>query len=1006
VAVNNGFSGNQTSWLASLQGATGQQGVQGLQGTAGANGTNGTNGITPSFSIASVNTGAPGSTATVALGGTAANPTLAFSIPQGAAGTGGGNPDGVGGASTLTSQYSMPYVASSGTLGQLAFPSTGGVPSFSSSGTPTVLVPGVDLATVGNVSSALSNLLANQNKWSNPQIENIFENGPTFDLNAISGMPANPGTTDATAVVQAFINSKVTPVVPTCGNSLNAVSTICGTTYKVTGKVMLSQLKLPSYTRVLGIGENSSLLFRAPNSTGPFIVTADNTSTVRVSIQDISINGNYYNQTLTGSSAATDCVQFDSSKMANDTNHSMHHVRIDGCSGWGFNDIGSWGEGQYDDLYVQRSFLGGIFVATPDNKWSNITTDENTGVGLQVAAANNYMVNGKSWYNGNNLYKVDSSGNNTTTPSQYVYCFQPSPGVITSGGRNQLIGWNVQDNCGNGAELGGDSQTFAGWLADGNGKYNWTTYQNDVIAGTQTAGQPFIGPYLYAGAKFAGLSNSYVQITSMNHSEQSGSTPSINFPWQSLGFDFTAEASQSNHNDFYLRTPVGAYNSTTAIFSNIIGPYSGYSNQSDHTIINGEQITPFNLGPAQPSTASSSPRNSVLFNLNGGYFDGTLSQETGSTLQTVLGSGATPSSVDLQLLPNALAPTTTYFTLTPNNSTFVAGTTANLSSLIQRFQNSYTGTDGKAHSAFVTEQAVIASGTTPITTMLFGYSGAGSLVLQSAGAVTATTSLNGATLNVTGASALAALTASTITTTGAINGATPQDLANLHAGTAGGGGGAATLPSGTGLIYDNAGTAQIATAAQTAQALNDGSVNTDVGFRQAVSGNSFTDTLPTLDTRWSHLYSLGGLIYYQGLGSSTGVRAPFDQAGLNGLLASIDPNCGVTGYGAYNPATGKCGPLQGVGVSTVTVSGSTISPTTTLVILSASAGASITTINPLPGWSAAGCTTNCIGGQVTFIFPNTNAKFSTGGNIPNGFTPPAANTKVIYEWVPQQSSWI
>ncbi|MBE9468278.1 MAG: DUF1566 domain-containing protein [Bacteroidetes bacterium] len=45
VAVTNGFSGTETEWLASLNGADGAQGIQGETGAAGADGTDGTNGI-------------------------------------------------------------------------------------------------------------------------------------------------------------------------------------------------------------------------------------------------------------------------------------------------------------------------------------------------------------------------------------------------------------------------------------------------------------------------------------------------------------------------------------------------------------------------------------------------------------------------------------------------------------------------------------------------------------------------------------------------------------------------------------------------------------------------------------------------------------------------------------------------------------------------------------------------------------------------------------------------
>ncbi len=44
IAVNNGFSGSETEWLASLKGEKGEQGVQGLPGERGSDGLNGEKG--------------------------------------------------------------------------------------------------------------------------------------------------------------------------------------------------------------------------------------------------------------------------------------------------------------------------------------------------------------------------------------------------------------------------------------------------------------------------------------------------------------------------------------------------------------------------------------------------------------------------------------------------------------------------------------------------------------------------------------------------------------------------------------------------------------------------------------------------------------------------------------------------------------------------------------------------------------------------------------------------
>jgi hypothetical protein len=83
-------------------GPAGIQGPKGDTGTAGTNGTNGTNGANgaaATISVGTVTTGAPGSSAIVTNAGTTSAAVLNFTIPQGAAGTGGssfsGNSDSI-----------------------------------------------------------------------------------------------------------------------------------------------------------------------------------------------------------------------------------------------------------------------------------------------------------------------------------------------------------------------------------------------------------------------------------------------------------------------------------------------------------------------------------------------------------------------------------------------------------------------------------------------------------------------------------------------------------------------------------------------------------------------------------------------------------------------------------------------------------------------------------------------------------------------------------------------
>ena len=119
VAVENGCSGTETEWLASLKGEPGAAGASGKDGTdgktpyvgdngnwyigaddtgkpsRGAKGEPGQDGVTPTFSIESVETGEPGTDAEVTMTGDAPNHGLKFVIPRGNKGdTGAAGADG------------------------------------------------------------------------------------------------------------------------------------------------------------------------------------------------------------------------------------------------------------------------------------------------------------------------------------------------------------------------------------------------------------------------------------------------------------------------------------------------------------------------------------------------------------------------------------------------------------------------------------------------------------------------------------------------------------------------------------------------------------------------------------------------------------------------------------------------------------------------------------------------------------------------------------------------
>lgn len=80
VALDNGFVGTESQWLASLNGEDGDDGTNGINGT---NGTNGTNGSAATIAVNSVTTLSSGSAATVTNVGTSAAALLNFGIPRG-----------------------------------------------------------------------------------------------------------------------------------------------------------------------------------------------------------------------------------------------------------------------------------------------------------------------------------------------------------------------------------------------------------------------------------------------------------------------------------------------------------------------------------------------------------------------------------------------------------------------------------------------------------------------------------------------------------------------------------------------------------------------------------------------------------------------------------------------------------------------------------------------------------------------------------------------------------
>ena len=90
LAVENGFAGTESDWLASLKGVQGPQGIQGEKGEKGEPGAVGVDGKSATITIGTVTTLDAGSSATVENVGTNTDAIFNFGIPKGADGISGG----------------------------------------------------------------------------------------------------------------------------------------------------------------------------------------------------------------------------------------------------------------------------------------------------------------------------------------------------------------------------------------------------------------------------------------------------------------------------------------------------------------------------------------------------------------------------------------------------------------------------------------------------------------------------------------------------------------------------------------------------------------------------------------------------------------------------------------------------------------------------------------------------------------------------------------------------
>ena len=82
----NNFNRNTTTIVRGFRGATGPTGPTGATGPTGETGPTGADGLTPTLTIGTVTTGAPGTEASATITGTAPDFILNLTIPQGPTG--------------------------------------------------------------------------------------------------------------------------------------------------------------------------------------------------------------------------------------------------------------------------------------------------------------------------------------------------------------------------------------------------------------------------------------------------------------------------------------------------------------------------------------------------------------------------------------------------------------------------------------------------------------------------------------------------------------------------------------------------------------------------------------------------------------------------------------------------------------------------------------------------------------------------------------------------------
>lgn len=189
IAVDEGFEGSETDWLASLKGADGRNGIDGINGTNGKDGTNGVDGKTPvkgvdyftAAEIEAIEQGAADKVDTAGYAKSADLSTVATS----------GSYEDLTNKPNIPDAYELP-VASATTLGGVKV------------GSGLDITNGVLSATGGGVADAVD--------WSKVQNKPEFADVATSgDYNDLSNKPTIPSVEGLAS--EAYVNEKVAAIV-------------------------------------------------------------------------------------------------------------------------------------------------------------------------------------------------------------------------------------------------------------------------------------------------------------------------------------------------------------------------------------------------------------------------------------------------------------------------------------------------------------------------------------------------------------------------------------------------------------------------------------------------------------------------------------------------------------------------------------------------------------------------------------------------------------------------